>query len=70
MVDIDIGGQMKKLLLLLGIGLGFVLGSRAGRAPYERLEGKARDLAGRPEVTDAFDAAAEKASTLVDHVKS
>jgi hypothetical protein len=55
---------MKKAWLLLGVGLGFVLGLRAGRAPYERLKSKARELARRPEVKRVVDAASDKASDL------
>ncbi len=50
---------MKKLWLLAGIGIGFVLGSRAGRGPYE-LEGKVRRFRGRPEVQGAVDVATGK----------
>jgi hypothetical protein len=57
---------MKKLWLLVGAAIGFVLGSRAGRAPYERLESKAREVAGRPDVKHAVDAASEKVSDLTD----
>jgi len=46
---------MKKLmfLFLLGVGAGFVLGSRAGRAPCEQLDAKIRRVAGRPDVRNA-----------------
>ncbi len=57
---------MKKLLLLVGVAIGFVLGSRAGRTPYERLEAQLRQLAGRPEVRGAVDAAFDKATDLTD----
>jgi hypothetical protein len=46
---------MKKFSLLVGAAVGFVLGSRAGRGPYERLEGKVRDVAGRPGVQDTLE---------------
>jgi hypothetical protein len=61
---------MNKLWLLVGAAIGFVLGSRAGRAPYERLESKAREVAGRPDVKHAVDAASDKASDLTDTVVS
>ena len=57
---------MKKLSLLMGVAVGFVLGSRAGHAPYERLEAQIRQLAGRPEVKGAVDAAFDKATDLTD----
>lgn len=41
---------MKKFLFLAGLTIGFVLGSRTGRGPYESLERTARDFAGDPEV--------------------
>ncbi len=40
---------MKKFLLLFGMGVGFVLGSKAGRRPYDRLRSMARDLTERRE---------------------
>jgi len=43
---------MKKLSLLLGVGLGFILGSKAGPRPYEQLEAKARSVTTRPEVQE------------------
>jgi hypothetical protein len=57
---------MKKLVLLVGIALGFVLGSRQGREPYERLESKVRQLAARPEVRQAVGTVSDQASDLVD----
>lgn len=48
---------MKKLLFLTAIGIGFILGSRAGRGPYEKLEARVQDFLGRPEVHDRFDTA-------------
>jgi hypothetical protein len=59
---------MKKLLLLVGAALGFVLGSKMGREPYERLEAQVRRLAGRPEVQDALDSVAGKAADLTHTV--
>jgi hypothetical protein len=41
---------MKKWILLFGIAVGFVLGSRAGRGPYKQIEGKVREVGARPEV--------------------
>jgi hypothetical protein len=57
---------MKKLLLLVGVAVGFVLGSKMGREPYERMEAQLRQLAGRPEVKDAVDAVSDKAADLPD----
>jgi hypothetical protein len=57
------GDMMKRFLFVLatGVVVGFVLGSRAGREPYERLEARVREVSGRDEVR----AAAERASRAV-----
>jgi hypothetical protein len=57
---------MKKLLLLVGVVIGFVLGSKQGRKPYERLEAQVRQLTGRPEIKGAVDAESDKAGNLTD----
>lgn len=41
---------MKKFIFLAGLAVGFVLGSRMGRGPYESLERTARQVADDPEV--------------------
>jgi len=51
---------MKKLLVLLGIGVGFVAGSRVGKAPYEKLTNMLRGVTGRPEVGNVVDTASQK----------
>jgi hypothetical protein len=48
---------MSKVMLLLGVAVGFVLGSRAGRRPYEQLEATVRRIAARPEVQSTVDQA-------------
>jgi hypothetical protein len=57
---------VKKLLLLVGAAVGFVLGSKMGREPYERLEAQVRQLAGRPEVKGAVEAVSDEAADLTD----
>ena len=52
---------MKKLLLVIGAGIGFILGSRSGRRPYEQLERKVRDIRARPEVQKAVDSVSKSA---------
>src|ERR1700744_5888379 len=52
---------MGKITFLLGAGVGFVLGSRAGSAPYQQLESKVRQVSRRPEVKDAVDQLASTA---------
>jgi hypothetical protein len=44
---------MKKVTFLVGVGVGFALGSRAGSRPYEQLEARVRKVAGRPETRRA-----------------
>ncbi|WP_051683975.1 hypothetical protein [Blastococcus sp. URHD0036] len=44
---------MGKLSFALGLGAGYVLGSRAGHARYEQIQQAAARLSGRPEVQDA-----------------
>ena len=42
--------------MILGAGvIGFLLGSRAGREPYEHLERRLQKIRRRPEVQDAVD---------------
>lgn len=57
---------MKKIALLLGGIAGFLLGSYAGRGPYERVEAWARQLRGRPEVQRVADQVTESAGQLSD----
>jgi hypothetical protein len=61
---------MKKLLVLVGVVIGFVLGSKQGRKPYERLEAQVRRLRGRPEVKGAVNALSDKAADLTDSASS
>ncbi|ACV07568.1 YtxH domain-containing protein [Kytococcus sedentarius] len=50
-----------KLLLLVGTGIGYVLGTRAGREKYDALVDQAQSLWGDPRVQDAVTTA--KSST-------
>ena len=43
---------MRKITFVLGAGIGFILGSRAGRGPYQQLETKVRGSTRRPEIQD------------------
>lgn len=52
---------MKKLTLLIGIGIGYVLGSRAGRERFEQIRSGTRKVATNPQVQ----AAASKAQETV-----
>jgi hypothetical protein len=46
---------MKKLVFLIGVGVGFLVGSKSGTGPYEGLETKVRSIMNRPEVRDAVE---------------
>jgi hypothetical protein len=67
---------MKKWILLLGVAVGFVLGSRAGRGPYKQIEGRVREVWARPEVQKTIktvtrrtrEQAADMASAVQDRV--
>ncbi|NMA77022.1 MAG: hypothetical protein GX960_07185 [Actinomycetales bacterium] len=64
---------MKKFIFLAGLAIGFVVGSRAGRGPYESLERTARQVADDPEVQrragQAKDTAARVAQDTASTVK-
>jgi hypothetical protein len=59
---------MKKLLVLLGIGVGFIAGSRVGKAPYEKLTNALRGVTGRPEVGNVVDTVSQKVDEATDKV--
>jgi hypothetical protein len=44
---------MRKMTFALGMGVGYVLGTRSGRARYDQMVSKAREVADRPEVRTA-----------------
>src|SRR5699024_862731 len=47
----------KRLILLAGLGVGYILGSRTGRQSYERLKAQAQDLWTDPRVQDTVEKA-------------
>jgi hypothetical protein len=61
---------MKKLMLLVGGAIGFLIGSKMGRKPYLKAQDKAREVMDRPEVKDKIDktkaAVQEQADVLVE----
>ena len=63
---------MSKIVTLTAGAIGFVLGSRAGRGPYEKLSAKAgevrRDPRVQEKVSQAQDVAADKAKTAASTV--
>ncbi len=52
---------MSKATMAIAGGIGFLLGSRAGRAPYEKAAAQARRLRNDPQVRQAVDNAATTA---------
>lgn len=65
---------MKKVIFVLGIAIGFVVGSRMGRGPYEQLERAARNVADDPTVrqkaADAREAAGKVAQDATEAAKT
>lgn len=64
---------MSKLTLLAAAGVGYVLGTRAGRDRYEQIKAGAQRVAGNPKVQDvahrAQDAATAQAAAAAGVVK-
>ncbi|WP_136191873.1 YtxH domain-containing protein [Actinomyces procaprae] len=54
-----------KLPFIIGLGAGYVLGTRAGRAQYERIKASATRLVDQPFVRDRVSAASNRASSFV-----
>ena len=50
-------GTMRKVIFLVGGAIGFILGSRAGKEPYQQVETKLRQFVRRPEVQQAVNEA-------------
>ena len=64
----------KRLFLLAGLGVGYVLGSRTGRQSYEKLKAQAQDLWTSPRVQDTVEKAnqtiREKSPAVADAVQT
>lgn len=64
----------KRLILLAGLGVGYVLGSRTGRQSYEKLKAQAQDLWTDPRVQDTVDKAnqsiRDKSPAVADAVQT
>lgn len=64
---------MKKMSLLIGIGIGYVLGTRAGRERYEQIRSGAQKIAANPTVhtaaTRVQETVAAQAPGLADAVR-
>jgi hypothetical protein len=65
---------VKKLLLLAAVGVGYVLGARAGRERYEQIKGTVDKVASDPRVQEkaqqAVDTAKAQAPVVADKVTS
>jgi hypothetical protein len=57
---------MKRFVLAVGVAIGFVLGSRAGRGPYEQIEAKVKALTGSSPVHDAVTAVEDAVQSVSD----
>ena len=64
----------KRLILLAGLGVGYILGSRTGRQSYERLKAQAQDLWTDPRVQDTVEKAnqslREKSPAVADAMQT
>jgi hypothetical protein len=65
---------MKKLLLLAAAGVGYVIGTRAGRERYEQIMGTVNKVKNDPRVQEkaqqAVDTAKQQAPVVADKVSS
>ncbi|WP_354640198.1 hypothetical protein [Kitasatospora camelliae] len=55
---------MWKTTLIVGVGIGYVLGARAGRQRYEQLAGAAKQISQNPRVQDAAGKARQQAGAV------
>lgn len=55
---------MKKLVFVAGLAIGYVLGARAGRKTYDRIEAAAKNLWDSKPVQDGVDKVQDGAKTL------
>jgi len=58
--------MIKKWIFAAGAGVGYILGTRAGRQKYDAMVGKAREVMQRPDVKEATDAIQAQANRLYD----
>lgn len=57
---------MSKVTLLAAVGVGYVLGARAGRERYEQIKAGAQKVAADPRVQSAKDRAVDTASAQAE----
>ena len=60
---------MKKLMLLVGVGVGYVLGTRAGRQRYDQMMGKAQQMMRNPRVQQKAEQVRHVAEEKADQVQ-
>jgi hypothetical protein len=58
--------MIKKLIFAAGAGVGYVLGTRAGRQKYDAMVAKARQVMERPDVKEATEAVRTQANRIYD----
>ncbi len=61
---------MRKATFIVGLGVGYVLGSRAGRERYETLRRTARQVKDSPAVQEAAGVLGAQASQLADSARA
>lgn len=62
--------MIRKLTLAVGLGAGYVLGAKAGKERYRQIEGKVRELMGRPAVQDLTSSVGSTAAAAADRAKA
>jgi hypothetical protein len=55
-----------KLIFITGVGVGYVLGTRAGRQKYDAMVTKAREVLDRPDVQEVTQVVRAEANRLYD----
>jgi hypothetical protein len=60
---------MRKMGLLIGLGAGYVLGSRAGRERYEQIVDAYNNFMGNPKVQDTMSTMQSQAESLAGQAK-
>jgi 2',3'-cyclic-nucleotide 2'-phosphodiesterase (5'-nucleotidase family) len=58
--------MIKKWIFAAGAGVGYILGTRAGRQKYDAMVGRAREVMQRPDVKEATEAIQAQANRLYD----
>jgi len=57
---------MRKLMLLIGVGIGYILGAKAGRERYEQISRQAQKIRSNPTVQQKVDEAKHVAKDAAD----